>query len=198
MFSLKGENEMNINKQSEPIVFLEGEKIILRPLNKKTDIDNCLRWINNPEVRQYILNTFPINYITEEAWFDNQTNNREQMNLAIVKKETKEHIGNISLCKINWVDRSGTTGMLIGSPDNRGKGYGEEAKKLLLDYAFNRLGLNRITAEALENNKVSIKCLEKCGYKKEGTMRESSFRNGKFINNVLMSILKKDWDKLNK
>ena len=75
---------------------------------------------------------------------------------------------------------------------------GSEALVLLLKYGFKTLGLNRIASSALITNKISIKSNIKIGMKKEGILRKASFKNGKYIDRVQLSMLKTDYEKLYK
>jgi len=74
-----------------------------------------------------------------------------------------------------------------------GKGLGSEAILLLSDFAFSERGFNRIWTLILENNIASRRMFEKCGYKTEGVLRQSIYKNGKFQNQVIMSILQEDF-----
>ena len=69
-----------------------------------------------------------------------------------------------------------------------GKGLGSEATLLLLDFAFNERGFDRIWDLIRENNIASKRMCEKCGYKTEGVLRQSIYKNGKFHNQIIMSI----------
>lgn len=86
-------------------------------------------------------------------------------------------------------NRIGTIGVFIGEEDNRSKGYGAEALKLLLDYGFNYINLNNIMLTVKSFNERAIKCYEKVGFKEFGRRRESYFLNGKYYDDVHMDIL---------
>ena len=94
---------------------------------------------------------------------------------------------------IIWKDRVGTCGIFIGDKNEQGKGYGTEAMKLLLGYGFNTLNLNRLDLKVNDFNSRAIKCYQNLGFVEEGRMREASFVNGKYHDQILMSILRKEW-----
>lgn len=85
---------------------------------------------------------------------------------------------------------------MIGERKYWGKGLGTESRVLLLDFAFKERGFNRIWALILESNIGSIKMCERCGYKKEGLLRQSVYKNGKFQNQIIMSILSDEFYKM--
>ncbi len=146
-------------------------------------------------MRQFIgSGAFPTSLEAEEAWFDEKPEKFPQrVRLAIVLKKNDRLIGSTSLDNINWVDRSASTGTLIGEKRDRGKGYGSEAKSLLLRYAFQTLGLNRIESKILCYNRASLRYAEKCGYRQEGVLRQASYKNGQFHDLVVLSILREEW-----
>ena len=81
----------------------------------------------------------------------------------------------------------------LGNESQRGKGYGKEAMKLLLEYGFNKLNFHRIQLNVLEFNYGAIALYEKCGFKKEGIFREFVLRDGNRYNLLLYGLLKKEW-----
>lgn len=82
---------------------------------------------------------------------------------------------------------------LLISPEHCGKGYGTEAFRLLLNYGFKIIGLNRIEGEILNTNKASLRLAEKMGFTVEGTMRSKYFKNGEFIDSIRVGLLKEEW-----
>lgn len=92
------------------------------------------------------------------------------------------------------INRTGISHVLIGEKSYWGKGYAGEALKMLLDYVFNERGLHRIMALVLESNIQSVKMLVKLGYRQEGVLRHSVYKNGRYNNQVILSILKEDFD----
>lgn len=83
----------------------------------------------------------------------------------------------------------------IGDSNSRGRGYGSEALRLLLDYGFNELDFYRIQLNVLEFNHRAIALYEKAGFKKEGTFREFVLRDGKRYDLYLYGLLKREWNK---
>ncbi len=83
----------------------------------------------------------------------------------------------------------------IGNKNIRGKGYGKEALKILLDYGFNDRDFHRIQLNVLEFNHGAIALYEKAGFKKEGVFREFVLREGSRYDLYLYGLLKREWEK---
>jgi len=176
---------------SQQVVYLRGKKVILRPFNKATDLEAFWRWINDPENNQFMTANKPIPMVQEERWFDEQPR-RNAIALAIETKDG-QLIGNMGLHKIDWVSRFATTGAMIGEAEFRGKGYGTDAKMVLLNYAFNRLNMRKIMSQVLDFNGRSLRYSEKCGYREEARLKEMYFRDGKYCDEVILSVTKEEW-----
>ena len=185
---MKGDTTTN----TPEIVFARGKRIILRPLLKR-DIPQLLQWINDTEITQYLMAHLPITEAQEEKWFESlSTRSDTDVVFAITTLDGKL-IGNMGIRAINWKDRTASTGALIGDKDYWGKGYGTEAKMLILNYAFNTLNLRKITSSVLAFNKRSHAYLKKCGYAEEGTRKRQFFVRGRYVDEILLAVFKKDW-----
>ena len=77
--------------------------------------------------------------------------------------------------------------------EERGKGYGQEATQKTLEFAFFKLGLNRVFLKVIEDNSAAVKIYENCGFIKEGILRENIYKNNRFKNQIVMSILKSEF-----
>jgi len=111
--------------------------------------------------------------------------------------ETREgtHIGLTGLHDINHFDGTAVTGTLIGDKKYWGRGYGTDAKMLLLWYAFTVLNLRRINSRVIEFNKRSLNCQLKCGYKVEGVMKKEVYKNGSYYDLVCLAVFRRGWMK---
>ena len=102
-------------------------------------------------------------------------------------------IGDVALQDIDRANRRCTIGMGIARIDNRGRGYGQQAVRLMLDYGFRRLGLERIEASTLDINLKAQKSLEKCGFTLEGRARKAEYLNGEMRDKLYYAILREEW-----
>lgn len=174
------------------IVFIDGERLYLRPL-EESDLERCLCWINDSETLQFLGRRHPMGRIQEKEWLAGQYNSDKHVNLAIVLKDGDRHIGNCGLESIDYVNRNASFGILIGEKDAWNCGYGPEAAVLILKYGFEELGLHRIELDVFSNNPRAQKAYQKVGFILEGTKRESYYRNGRFFDSHMMAILKSEW-----
>ena len=172
--------------------FLIGERIYLRPLNKE-DLNRCLSWINDPAVITNLGRRLPVNRTQEEEWLANQYKSNRSFSLAIVLTEGDRHIGNCGFNDIDYLNRKAVFGIMIGEKDCWNKGYGTEATRLMIGYGFEQLNLHRISLTVYSHNARAIRAYEKAGFKLEGRMRESYFRNGRYHDTLIMAILESEW-----
>lgn len=113
--------------------------------------------------------------------------------MAICLKENDLYIGNVYILDINLIDRKGNSHIFIGNKEYWGKGYATEAYMLLLEYAFCERGFHRIGAHVLEDNKASIALHKKCGFSCDGVFRKATFKNGRWQNQFVFSILEEEF-----
>ena len=104
-------------------------------------------------------------------------------------------IGDITLHNISWQNRSAEVGITIAYRSDRGMGYGAEAIRLILQHAFNNLGLDRVGISTLEHNIGCRKAVEKNGMVLEGVNRKAAYIAGKYYDKVLYSILRDEYKK---
>ncbi|OGI87764.1 hypothetical protein A2995_00600 [Candidatus Nomurabacteria bacterium RIFCSPLOWO2_01_FULL_33_24] len=182
-----------MKEKKEKIIFLEGNKVILRPIRKETDLELFTRFFNDPEVRFYLSSVFPKTIRDEENWFDNQVGKNDNVILSIETREDSRLVGLMGLHRINWISKTAFTGACLGEKEYWGKGYGTDAKMILLNYAFNTLNLRKICSTAYDFNKRSQKYNQKCGYQIEGLRKKQFFVRGSYCDEVLLAVYKKDW-----
>lgn len=129
----------------------------------------------------------------EKKWLEEKVFDKNNVSCAICLKKTKEFIGCIFLNEIDLHNRSGHVPVFIGEKKHWGKGYATDARILMLKYAFIDRGLNRVWAKVLEDNPGALKMHEKCGYRQEGVLRQSVFKDGNLINEIMLGVLKEDF-----
>jgi len=159
----------------------------------KSDLPSLVRWINDPEVTMFLATYLPMSETDEEEWLANL--GKRKSNNIVLAIETIEGvlIGSMGIHNIDWSSRTATTGALIGEKEYWGKGYGSEAKLLLLEYAFNTLGLRKIFSDVIAFNTRSIRYSEKCGYVIEARLKDCFFRRNKYWNKIILSVTRKTW-----
>ena len=122
------------------------------------------------------------------------------LQFTITLKPEDKPIGKIYISRVNRAEDSlDITRIYIADPALRGKGYGEEALRLILQYAFINLHMERVTIDHFEKNRVAAALYDKVGFTNEGLMRNAGKKNGKYINLQLKSMLRAEYyDKLHK
>lgn len=183
-----------INNRGEVMYRLEGQRIILREYRKE-DFPYIRNWVNDYEITKYLSNAFLYPHsVGNTENFINAMMEGKMKGFIIAHKDTEEYIGQLDLIEIDWVNRVGTIGVVIGTKENLGKGLGTEAIRLLQRFVFNKLNLNKLELDVRAFNKRAIRCYEKSGFKIEGVIRENHFENGKYTDTVKMGILKREWE----
>tara|TARA_B100000989_G_scaffold126781_1_gene94079 strand:+ start:3407 stop:3961 length:555 start_codon:yes stop_codon:yes gene_type:complete len=176
-------------------IFIEGKKIYLTPFTEKEVNRNYLKWINDENISNHIeANRFPNTLSDLKSYYIKQQKSKNSILFAIYLKKNKQHIGNCSLTNIDWINRKAQYGRLIGITNQKTKGCGTEALKLLQAYAFKKLNLNSLWTGVNEKNIGSIKSNLKSGMKKVGSFPESIFYNGKFVKMICFCITKKQFE----
>lgn len=172
--------------------FRVGKKVSLRLL-EEDDVPLLAKWINDEEVTQYVSSCLPHTIAEEIEWLSKLSSKKP--NDFVFGLETAEGllIGTMGLHRINYVDRTAGTGAMIGEKEYWGKGYGSEAKMLLLKYAFDTLNLRKICASVIAFNERSLAYQIKCGYKIEGRRKDQMFRNGQYFDEILVAVFREDW-----
>jgi UDP-4-amino-4,6-dideoxy-N-acetyl-beta-L-altrosamine N-acetyltransferase len=169
----------------------EGTRLKLKPLERK-HLAQCVTWFNDPEVIEFLTMSEPMSMEKEQKWYENYLKDKSSK-VYIIETGKGEHIGNIGLNDIDLHTRKAELGIFIGEKKFWGKGYGTEAVELGLKLAFEGLNLNRVYLKVFQNNKRAQKCYEKAGFKKEGVLRQDEFKNGKYIDCEVYSVLAREY-----
>ncbi len=178
-------------KDEAVIIFLRGKKTILRP-PQDSDVLLFQRWVNDPEVRQFIQRYIPASEKEEREWIE-KMGKGSNTDIVLVIVAQGRPIGTMGIHGISWKDRTATTGALIGEKGYWGKGFGTDAKMALLDYAFNTLNLRKILSHVYAFNKRSLAYSLHCGYRIEGRLVRQRFVNGRYWDEIILGLFKSQW-----
>ncbi len=166
----------------------------LREIERK-DLEIINGWRNKPELISYL--GAPFRYINIEVdikWFENYMVNRSNcVRCAVVDSEKDIILGMVTLASIDHHNQSAELHIMIGNESDCNKGIGTFAVKGMLNHAFNNLNLHRVYLTALENNARARHLYEKVGFSCDGLLRDATFKNGKFVNMAMYSILKNEF-----
>lgn len=177
-------------------IFGSSNRVVIRPV-EKSDMPLLYKWINDPKVTQFLGARYPMTEHDEEKWYEDLSKRKEHnVVFAIVDRENDKPIGSMGVHNIDYVNGTATTGALIGEKEYWGKGFGGEAKMLVLNYAFNKLNLYKIYSDVIAYNERSVKYSLKCGYEVEAVFKNHFLRFGRRWDEVILSIYREQFDPL--
>ena len=180
--------------EAPPNAFAVGERLYLRPIEQE-DAEEIARW-SAKEVESFHDTGRQIRSpISNWKW--NRKHAEDELpswiRFAIVAKEGDVVIGANGILDIDWIARTAETETEIFRPEYRGAGFGTEAKHLLLDYAFERLGLHMVRSYVWEFNTRSRDALIKQGYRVAGRVAWTGVKNAQFVDDLVFDLLASEW-----
>lgn len=154
---------------------------------------------NDIELFEYTCgNKYYISKERDRKWIEDKIfNNYSQLYLMLCNVESNIPIGYVAVTNIDYINRKAEYGGIVVAKEFTGKGYGTEASQLLIKHMFEELGMNMIYGYWREDHKASLRMAEKTGFKKDGLLRDFVFKQNKFYNAYICSILKSEYDKFN-
>jgi len=174
--------------------FLIGEKVYLRGVERKDLEGDYFQWLNDYEVTKFTeVGRFPNTKESMDEYYHEVAISGRHTFFAIIDKVTDLHIGNTKLGPIDWYHRKATVGLMIGNKEYWGKSYGTEAMKLIVEYGFIRLGLNKIWSALIYTNKASQRMCENAGFIVEGCDRSSLLFRGDYYDALYVGITRDDF-----
>ncbi len=175
---------------------IRGERLYLRKV-ERDDLQRCHDWMNDESLRATLAQRYPMSLAEEADWVERTTRGQDPSRLvfAICLFEGDRHIGNCDLTNIDRDNRVATFGILIGEKDCRGKGLGEEASRTLCRFAFDEVNLHKLRLDVHTTNAGALRTYERVGFKREGVLREETFRAGRYIDVIRMGLLREDLTK---
>ena len=164
--------------------------ITIRKFEAK-DIPLKVEWINNPLNNRYLHYNLPLKEDETYRWFERNQNRIDRYDATIEADGIA--IGLIGLLDIDFQNYKAEYYITIGNREYLGKGIAFQASKLLLEYAFYELRLNRIFLFTEYNNTAAQRLFEKIGFKKEGLVQDDLFYKGRYVSRFLYGICKDDF-----
>lgn len=172
-----------------PSAFLVGEKVFLRPLGPE-DTPMLSMMANHPETRHALFEFLPMSdrQIARqmEQWDDDPTT----IFFAICERVTGRPVGRTGLVRIDWMSRAAIFFVALSDPADWSKGYGGEATRLVCDYAFDTLNLQRIQLHVWSKNERGIQAYRRVGFEVEGTLRRAMYHAGTYEDFLVMARLR--------
>ncbi|WP_336236147.1 GNAT family protein [Achromobacter dolens] len=170
---------------------LVGKRIGIDAPREK-DSAALYRWVNSPATVAFSAPFKPIPESAHRTWFQNQGTDPTRVLFIIRDLATEKAIGLVQLVDIHPVHRRAELTIRIGEDSDRGHGAGVEALKLTIEFAWRHLNLQRIWLRVFEDNHRAIRAYEKAGFQIEGVMRQSAWIEGRWVDEVVMAILREN------
>ena len=172
-----------------------GKRIRFRA-PERSDLPTFVTWLNDPEVISGIRTIYPMSNEDESRWFDLMLTRPQELHPMVI--EVKDGvkwvmIGTCGFNQIDWRNANGEVGIMLGEKKYWDQGYGTEAMHLLLKHGFETMNLHRIYLVVHEDNDRANRCYKKVGFEVEGKLRDAVYKNGKYIDDLIESMLRPDW-----
>lgn len=174
---------------------LTGEKVILRSIRRddlprlcafNNDVDVELAGGGDPPIPQ------SLERLTAEFETEAAKGGRDGMKFAI--EADGLFIGQCALFNVSEPALTCELGIAIGDKAYWGRGYGRDAIRVLLDYAFRLRGMRRVYLTVTATNTRGIRAYAACGFVEEGRLRRHVWANGDYVDLVYMGILREEWE----
>lgn len=173
---------------------IAGRLVVLRR-HRPENLRAFMRWYADPEVarltryQQSALSTEEV-----QRFFYARIMGNDFLAMAIHVRETDRLVGTCAFSQLDGDNGSTLFHITIGEHDAWGLGYGTEATQLMLSHAFTRLALHRVALTVFQFNERAVRSYEKCGFVVEGRAREAIFRDGRYWDEIHMSVLAEEWE----
>lgn len=156
------------------------------------------RWSRDSEYLRLLATDIPVPYSQKavQSWMEKElyATKPDLFHFTIHKLEDDCLIGDISLDGVQWQHGEAFLGIGLGQRSDWGKGYGTDATRLILRYAFTELNLQRISLNVFAYNQRAIRSYEKAGFQHEGCARQNLNREGQRWDMIYMGILSQEWE----
>ncbi len=178
-----------------PVITLTGELVGLGPLDR-TRLSDYHRWANDRETSRTLGLSWPVTLDQVTAMFEARSAAPDAVWFTIHELGTLRPVGLVYLFQIEPRHRRATFGILIGEADARGRGYGTEASRLLLSYAFEHFGLSNVMLTVYADNLAGRGAYRKAGFREFGRRRACSAVGQELVDLVYMEAVAGDWQRV--
>ena len=175
----------------------QGKLVRLTAHNVETDAALEARWERDSEFHRLgsPRPAYPVTLSQAKRWFEDR--GPDSFRFSIRTLNDDRFLGDIGLWIGSWASGEAWVGIGIGERRDWGRGYGTDAMRVILRYAFTELNLYRVSLDALGSNARAIRSYEKCGFVLEGRTRDAARYDGRYCDEVCMGILRAEWFKQN-
>lgn len=171
-----------------------GQKVRLVPLSK-ADAARLAQWTQDSEYLRLLDAEIakPVPVATMEKRIEEANQSSRGFLFGLSTLDRAELVGFVELDGILWNQGVAWIGLAIGRRDNWDQGYGTDAMRLIINYAFRELNLRRLQLTVFEYNQRALQVYRNLGFQHEGTFRKFLERDGKVYDMYLMGLLQEEW-----
>ena len=173
---------------------MQGKLVRLRAY-EKSDADALFRWFADAEVTRWL---GPPNFPSraqQEKFIELASAGGDDAKYFAIETLDGRLVGDTGIRFIDWKSRKAEFFITIGEKHCWDKGFGTDALRIVIRLAFDRMNLNRLWLSVLADNARAVRCYEKCGFVREGLLRQESFVDGKYRDVHLMGLLREDYER---
>lgn len=175
---------------------LTGKRVCLRPIERE-DLERFVRFFADAEVRAHLSLVVGPGLAEEVIWFEQALRlpplERPFAAELLQGTEKPRLVGSAGLRAFDWRNRSAELGLVIGDKAMWGQGLGTEVTRLLLRHAFFTLNLHRIWLRVFADHARAQRIYDKVGFVLEGRQRDGDFRDGRYRDVLVYSLLAREW-----
>lgn len=179
---------MKTRREDKKAYVIEGNAIDLR-LMKEEDTDCIVKWRNTEFVRRNFIYREPFTRQGHESWIKNMVDTGKVIQFIILRKTDERPVGSVYLRDIDHTHNKAEYGIFIGEEEALGKGYGTEAAKMMIAYAFREEGLHKLMLRVLAENVRAQRSYEKAGFVREAYLKEEVFLDGRYQDVIYMAVI---------
>ncbi len=174
---------------------LRGEKVRLTAVTP-SDMSTITRWWSDADFLRLYSTTpaVPLNEDQLSRRFELSQTSATVFLFAVRPLDDDELLGLLEMDGVDWSNGTTFISIGIGEARHRGRGYGQEAIQLALNFAFNELNLHRVCLTVFAYNTAAVALYERLGFVREGVYREHVHRDGQRYDMILYGLLRHEWD----
>lgn len=174
--------------------FLVGATIYFRPLEPGDGVD-AARWLRLYELGGRFASGLPMSEEGGQRHVESLTRDERQVAMAIARRADNNLLGVIRIYNLQPQRRSGGYRLALDPEAPGAEKIAVESTRLVLDYVFETLGLNRLWLHELAGDDVARKRFTRAGFTEEGILRQEAWKDGRYEDVVVMGILRDEWER---
>lgn len=179
-------------KQRSNKFIMKGDQVKFRLVSQQ-DLTIIRDWRNSKGIREYNTQFTLLNMLNQIKWFEQINNKTSDRVMFMIIDKKDQPIGICGIIHLDQENKSGDVAIILGEQKIHAKGIGTETLSMLVKYAFKNLQLHRIEAEIFSFNNISINLFTKLFFKHDVTKRDSLWRNGKWWDVHVFSLLRSEY-----